>query len=230
MNKKERLDYIFDDHKDDYILNRFGWLNALLSDIRTLIDGGQGFAKDEIKPTLEGSHGAGNVSIPILVCTGLELASALYTGNKPNATDSVRKFIEEFFPAGGKKIPLILWDGIRNGTNHVFIPNTIIVFNNRIQFSFFVNYSLDKPSYVTKSKDKITIHINSIQFYHILERAVDKYKSKLETNNKLQYDFIAAWKSKQQPHIKKTTDRLIQKELKYLLKKLKQSNKPNLFV
>ena len=78
MNKKERLDYIFDDHKGDYIPNRFGWLNALLSDIRTLIDGGQGFAKGEIKHTLEGSHGAGNVSIPTLVCTGLELASTLF--------------------------------------------------------------------------------------------------------------------------------------------------------
>ena len=82
MNEREeRLDYIFGDHDDDYITNRFGWLNALLSDTRILIDGGQGFVKREIKPTLEGSHGAGNVSIPILVCAGLELVSALYAGD-----------------------------------------------------------------------------------------------------------------------------------------------------
>ena len=67
------------------------------------------------------------MSIPILVCAGLELASALYTGNKfNNATNNVKKFVEEFFPDDGKKIPGILWVGIRNGTNHVFIPNTII--------------------------------------------------------------------------------------------------------
>ena len=57
--------------KGDYITNRFGWLDALLSDIRTLIDGGQGFVKGGIKTYIEGSHGAGNLSIPILVCTGL---------------------------------------------------------------------------------------------------------------------------------------------------------------
>ena len=143
MNKKERLDYIFGDHNDDYITNRFGWLNALLSDIRTLIDGGQGFVNGEVKPTLEGSHGAGNVSIPILVCTGLELASALYTGKTgktANATDNAKNFIQEFFQGNGKNIPRILWDGIRNGTNHAFIPNTIVVSKNRVQFSFFVNH------------------------------------------------------------------------------------------
>jgi hypothetical protein len=229
MNEKQRLGYIFDDHNEDYISNRLGWLYALLSDIRTLIDGGQGFVKGEIKPILEGSHGAGNVSIPILVCTGLELASKLYAGNKLNSTDSVIKFIEDFFPDEVKKIPRILWNGIRNGTNHIFIPNTILVFNNRIQFSFFVNHSFDKQqSYFTKSEGKIIIHINSIQFYHIFEQAIDKYKSKLETNNKLQCDFIAAWKSKEQPL--KPKDGSYQKEVKYLLNRLTQSNKPNLFV
>ena len=93
MNEREeRLDYIFGDHdEDDYVTNRFGWLDALLSDIRSLIDGGQAFVKGEIKPTLGGSHGAGNLSIATLVCTGLELVSALYvrdTGKKYNATDN----------------------------------------------------------------------------------------------------------------------------------------------
>lgn len=89
----------------------------MLSDIRTLIDGGRCFEKGELKPILEGAHGAGNVSIPVLMCTGLELASALYTDNrKSNAIDNVRRFIKEFFPADGKEIPGILWDGIRNGT------------------------------------------------------------------------------------------------------------------
>src|SRR6266705_6158697 len=69
------------------------------------------------------AYGAGNISIPVLVCTGLELISKLFVGNTSNATENVSKFIDEFFPAHGKKIPRIIWDGIRNGTNHNFSPN-----------------------------------------------------------------------------------------------------------
>lgn len=234
MNKKEaRLDYIFGDHEDDYVTNRFGRLDALLSDIRTLIDGGQGFVKDEIKPTLEGSHGAGNLSIATLVCTGLELVSALYvgdTGKKYNATDNVKEFVEEFFPDDGKKIPRILWLAIRNGINHAFIPNMIEVSNNRVEFTFFVNHDLSKSSYVTRSKDgNITIHINSIQFYHLLKQGIDKYESKLKTHDNLQRNFVYSWKCKLKPYIK-TKDEMIPTEIKYLLKKLGHSDRSNLFV
>jgi flagellar hook-basal body complex protein FliE len=230
-DREERLDYIFGDHPDDdYVTNRFGWLDALLSDIRTLIDGGQAFTKGEIKPTLEGSHGAGNLSIATLVCTGLELVSALYTGKKyNNATDRVEKFIKEFFPDDGKKIPRILWQGIRNGINHAFIPNMIEVSNNRVEFTFFVNNDLSKSSHVTKSKDGIIIiHINSIQFYQLLKQAIDKYKSKLETDDNLQRNFIDGWESKLEHY--KTKDQSFSTEIKYLLKKLGSSDGADLFV
>ncbi len=234
MNERERLDYILGDHEeDDYITNRFGWLDALLSDIRSLIDGGQAFVKGEIKPTLEGSHGAGNLSIATLVCTGLELVSALYvgdTGKKYNATDNVKEFVKEYFPDDGKKIPRTLWLGIRNGINHVFIPNMIEVSNNRVEFTFFVNRDLSKSSHVTQSKNGIiTIHINSIQFYHLLKQAIDKYKSKLVTDDNLQRNFIYGWESKLTPYII-TKDQLIPKEIKYLMKKLGPSNRSDLFV
>ena len=64
------------------------------------------------------------------------------------------------------------------------VGSTIIkVSNNRVEFTFFVNYDLSKSSYVTKSKDGIIIiHINSIQFYHLLKQTIDKYKYKLETD------------------------------------------------
>jgi hypothetical protein len=39
MNKEERYDYIFGNHPGEYVVNRLDWLDALLSDIRTLIDG-----------------------------------------------------------------------------------------------------------------------------------------------------------------------------------------------
>jgi hypothetical protein len=41
MNKEERYDYIFGNHPGEYVVNRLDWLDALLSDIRTLIDGYQ---------------------------------------------------------------------------------------------------------------------------------------------------------------------------------------------
>jgi hypothetical protein len=37
-----KLDFIFGTHPSERITNRFGWLENLLSDIRSLIDGGQG--------------------------------------------------------------------------------------------------------------------------------------------------------------------------------------------
>ena len=46
MNKKRKLDYISNDHKDDCIASRFGWLSALLSDSRTIIDAANVFGKD----------------------------------------------------------------------------------------------------------------------------------------------------------------------------------------
>jgi hypothetical protein len=229
MNRDERLDYIFGNHKNEYIANRFGWIDALLSDIRTLIDGGQGFVKGEIKPMLEGSHGAGNVSIPMLVCTGLELVSALYTGNKHRARDNVKKFVEAFFPDDGKKISAILWQGIRNGTNHAFIPNTITVSTNRVVFSFFVSHALDNTSYITKSNDELTLNINSIQFYHILKEAICEYKSKLESEDSLQLNFIDGWESKRKPD-DRTQDLSIDTEVKYLLEKLGDLNQSSLFV
>ncbi len=94
-----------------------------------------------------------------------------------------------------------------------------------------MSQSIDKePPCVTKSNGEIiTIYINSIQFYHVLKQAIDKYKSKLETDENLQYDFIAAWRSKQEPY-NYTNDPLIPIEVRYLLEKLRHSNRLNLFV
>ena len=77
MNKKEKYDYIFGNPPGEYVVNRLDWLDALLSDIRTL-DGYQCLRENS-----KGSeaYGAGNISIPVLVCTGLELISKLFVGD-----------------------------------------------------------------------------------------------------------------------------------------------------
>jgi hypothetical protein len=231
--KKERLDYIFGDHKKDYITNRFGWLNALLSDIRTLIDGGQGFVKHEITPTLEGSHGAGNLSIPILVCTGIELLSALYVGktkymepSRYNATENVRKFVNHFFQGHAKRIPILLWDGVRNGVDHLFVPKFMKFSENLVEFSFYVQDS-SIPSTVTKSGNIILIRVNSIEFYYELKRAIEFYRNELNNDEKLQCNFIDAWRSIEKTHdVTRNTE--LSQEVTYLLKELNKSDKINL--
>ena len=37
MSATEKHDYIFENQRDYYVANRFGWFESLLSDIRTLI-------------------------------------------------------------------------------------------------------------------------------------------------------------------------------------------------
>jgi hypothetical protein len=140
LNKRERLDYIFGDHPNDYITNKFGWLDTvLLSDIRTLIAGGKRL-KNKKSRTLKGFYGAGNVTIPILLCVGIELAAALYVGKtrynvgkRYDATVNVAEFINRFFPPHAKELPRIVWDGVRNGLDHTFIPKSLKV--NRKEFN-----------------------------------------------------------------------------------------------
>ena len=72
MTSTEKYNYIFENQNDYYVANRFGWFESLLSDIRTLIEGGKRL-KNAPSAELGGNFGAGNVSIAILVCIGLEL-------------------------------------------------------------------------------------------------------------------------------------------------------------
>jgi hypothetical protein len=69
MTAAEKHNYIFEPQKDYYVDTRFGWFDALLADIRTLIQGGQQLQNTQ-SAELGGTLGAGNVSIPILVCIG----------------------------------------------------------------------------------------------------------------------------------------------------------------
>jgi hypothetical protein len=241
LNEQERFGYIFKDGESEYVANRFGWLDTvLLSDIRSMIDGGEAFTKDKdrIKPALNGSHGAGNVAISILVCTGLELVSALYTGetryNKGNdydAPNNVKGFINEFFPdSNSKEIAYLLWDGIRNGINHIFISKLTNFPDSKIGFKFVVDRDLDKYSYAATHEDGILITLNSIEFFRVLEQAIKKYKTEVRTNEDLQRHFIEAWESieKGQDEFSKRFIERVQPEVKYLADIVKEG-RMNLF-
>lgn len=228
MDEEQRLEYIFEDHEGLPILNRFSWFYALLDDIQTLIDGALRTNSSE-RPS-----GGGNLSIPILVCTGLELVSSLYAGKTHcprgsdyNASDNVSKFIFDFFPdSSAKRITRILWDGIRNGLNHVFMPNVIKKSSVHLCFSFV----MAGDSQVIKVNNKsILIKINSIELYKTFKRAILNYKKKLRIDKSSQCNFVTAWTSLESgaKDVKEKSDKFI--EMQYLQRALEQSNHIYLF-
>jgi hypothetical protein len=236
MSVTEKHNYIFENQQDYYVVNRFGWFNSLLSDIRTLIEGGQNY-KLKDSTNLKGTFGAGNVSIPILVCIGLELASALYTGKTAvkdrasyHADENVKDFVETFFPEHGVKIPLILWDGIRNGNTHLFMPNVIMVDGTLIKFTFIADMNPYKLSYVTRQDNVIGIYLNGIEFYRIFKEALEKYGTRLDKDDTLQNHFIGAWESiDNEPHDLTLDKCKIPKEVRRLDSRLQFSEQINLF-
>jgi hypothetical protein len=103
-----------------------------------------------------------------------------------------KNIVETYFPKHGVKIPLILWDGIRNGNAHLFMPKVIKVNNTFVEFAFFVSMSPYELSYVYKSNNIIRVHINGIEFYHVFKKAQQDYKTSVEVSDALQDNFINA--------------------------------------
>jgi hypothetical protein len=227
MSETERLDYIFGHHANEPIVNRFGWLENLLGDIETF--------ESTLRECPHLVEGGGNLTIPILVCTGLELVSALYIGKTNytpnfnyNALENVEKFINHFFPSRSRNIPRLIWDGVRNGVDHLFIPKSMKCSQMHFQFTFYVHNAVI-PSTVTKVDDTIVIRLNSIELFHTLMQAIRKYKIELERNENLQKNFIDAWKSIEGYVRDITNDNRKSGEAWYLLKEVNQSNPANLF-
>jgi hypothetical protein len=236
VDKEEKLDYIFGNHPAQPVQNRFGWLDAaLLGDIQTFVDGIKIILSTTARSSIDDVHGGGNLSIPILVCTGLELVSALYvgktkykSGSEYDATENVEKFINRFFPNHGKKIPRLLWDGVRNGVDHLFNPKPFQYSHRRILFTFYVQDNR-VPSCVTKSKGLVTIKINSIEFYLVLKQAINNYRIELTNDEELQCHFISAWKSIENHVQEIASNKKTSSELEYLLNELKHSDILKLF-
>lgn len=222
-------DYIFGDHfePDIPVTNRFGWLeSALPDDIETFIN------VIRIAPELR--VGGGNLSIPIIVCTGLELASALYAGNTKylcgrayNAEDNVKKFVNDFFTGPAREIPRLIWDGVRNGVDHTFNPKSIQYSNDAFRFTFYSEIGMQ--SYVSKNNNEISIHLNSVELNTTLRRAITEYKVELQGTKQLQANFIQAWASIES-NVQDITNRHQQAmEARILLRRLQNSNNIILF-
>jgi hypothetical protein len=224
MDENERRIYIFENQNGNSIVhNRFGWIErSLVGDIQTFLNAIQ----DPQNPV----NGGGNLAIAILVCTGIELASALYTCNTKylggyNAEDNVKSFIFDLFPGHVRWIPRIIWDGVRNGVDHLFIPKNFLYSQTIIRFGFYI----EGESAVVRNNNSIQIMINSIQLFHILKHAIQRYREKLQNDITLQRKFIIAWNSIESPLFIKHTDTQKINEARYLLTELGQSNPFRLF-
>lgn len=157
MNKEEKHRYIFEDTSFEG-RPRFNWItDCLLGDIRTFLDGIEYFIiQKKGEPAGKRPRGGGNLSVPILIHTALEFVSRLYVGETKfnggyNATENAKKFIMRYFPEKYKEIPLLLWDGIRNGLIHTFSPKPFTYKGNYIRFQFYVE-DQNFPSHIEKVK------------------------------------------------------------------------------
>ena len=113
---------------------------------------------------------------------------------KYQSVNIVEPFLKYFFPKEYREIPLLLWDGIRNGLVHTFSPKPFEYNGSYIRFQFYVE-DQNFPSHIEKASNAILIRINVFELYRVLEKAVEAYRAKLENSAELQDKFIRAWSS-----------------------------------
>lgn len=142
------------------------------------------------------------------------------------AEDNVAKFIDDFFPEHLKSIPRILWDGVRNGIDHLFVPKSMQCAQNRIRFNFR-REELDSDVY--RVRDIIIISINVIPFHRALRQAITEFKNKLQNDVEIQRKFINAWSSIEEYHRNITNDNRKVNELNHLIEELNRNGRVNLF-
>jgi len=193
MSRKEKYDYIFS--KKISGGTRFDWIDhALMGDIQTFEDGIKYnyFPPRQFLPS-DSPRGGGNLALPILVCTSLDLIGALYFGSN-NATDNVEKFIKEYFPGFYKEFPRIFWDGVRNGITHKFYPKPFQYKDKTIDFIFFIE-DPNVKSHIKSKGNIVTIWLNSFELVRILRESIQKYKTDLQKSDPLQINFIRIFQS-----------------------------------
>jgi hypothetical protein len=199
MNEINKYNYIFTQDPNHNNEIRIDWINnCLLGDIQTFFDGIDFYINNKDRYSNKIPRGAGNISIPILINTALEFVSALYVGKSKyiddsyNATDNVKEFMNKFF--NSVEIPLLFWDGVRNGITHMFSPKAFNCKDYSIHFQFFVEDKKIKSHIINENKT-IKIKINIFEMYGQLKYATNKYITELKCNPELQDKFIKVWES-----------------------------------
>jgi hypothetical protein len=207
--KNEKLSYIFEENQSKMFPGgRFNWIECLLSDIKTFLNGIDDFLRQN-----NSGKGGGNLSVPILVSTALEFVAALYVGRTQymdienkcekcrrtlsdyNAQDNIKKFATKYFPEYYNEFPEIFWDGVRNGITHLFSPKPLKLNDQVVRFTFFVE-SRHTQSWACTEANTTYININVFELYEILKISIENYRNELQGDNEeIQNNFIKAWDS-----------------------------------
>jgi hypothetical protein len=194
-----RLNYIFP--------HCWSWIECLLGEIRTMLQGMAYYHKAEGHKTPTGeSLGGGNIAVPILVTTALEFVSRLYCGTTGtrkqegyDAAHNVECFLTSgLFEGAASQAPRLIWNAVRNGLHHNFWANTHSYDSNGHHYRFFFRFaSIEVPQAPCVAAmldgDEVQIIIAAADLAASIERAIEKYGTQLLRDDKLQENFIKAW-------------------------------------
>ncbi|MBU0610093.1 MAG: hypothetical protein KKI08_19565 [Armatimonadetes bacterium] len=180
--------------------NRWSWMDCLVSDLRLFLNG------------IEANNGGGNLTLPIPVCTGVDLVSDLWAGDTDylhcrrsgctctldhssfNQTDVACGFVTQYFRGPVRQIPHILWDCVRNGLTHCFMPKTLTDAGHVVRFSFTAG-GVAEPCAIQTLGAVTVIRINVHDLVDALEIALQTYRADLASDPVLQANFRRAWES-----------------------------------
>jgi hypothetical protein len=198
-----RQTYIFSDGVP-YLAGgtRWGWLETcLLGDIRTFLDGVEHCYpnRQELRQRDRDPRGAGNPSLPILVCTAIDILSDLWVGEtdylkRGDEGSRAQRFIAEYFLGFSREIPQLMWDGIRNGLTHLYVPGGFEYEGEHIGFGF-ESEALGPSSFERSGNQSIFIKVNVFELYEALKHALFRYRDELVSTDDLQRKFVTAWVS-----------------------------------
>jgi len=109
-------------------------------------------------------------------------------------TEAACEFIEEFFDGVSTQIPHLIWDGLRNGLTHMFMPKPFQDNARSLKFTL-LSGPLPCPSILWRDGDAAGVAANTYTFFEALERAIRRYEQRLRVEPDLQARFQKAWDS-----------------------------------
>lgn len=167
----------------------------LLGDVRTLLEGIRVVSHLETRETPDGPYGYGNLSVPILLGTATEVLAALHAGSTQtcrnyNATDNVIGFIGEYWPRPYRKLPHVLWDGMRNGLVHTFAAKWFDADGVKVDLQFSLS---DETVIQWRGEQHATLVVSIYALYRAVRGAAKRYFHEVSCNEEPMRKFRTAF-------------------------------------
>lgn len=129
-----------------------------------------------------------NTTTPAIPCG----CSLYHTGF--DQTASACTFIRDFFDGIATQIPHLIWDGLRNGLTHMFMPKPFEVNMRSLRFTL-ASGPRPGPSILWRKSYTAGVWCDVYTFFEALERAIRRYEQRLRAEADLQANFRRAWES-----------------------------------